>query len=177
MSDRTNTDDPRPDVTRERCHVCDAPLASEEDREERLATAPHHFRPDLCWNPVLGFACCRSPVDWRARALAAEAELDLCKAGRNDHRPAEASVHEIYEKTLFELAAAKVWRDLSVDHRLALTGCRWHTTGVDVPNEFELDLIDWGLVDDFGELTDDGDAVVGAERERRLKVAALRGEP
>lgn len=76
-------------MTRERCPVCDAPLATEadiakadgadEDSDLRWATA-------LCWSlAVPAYACSgRPPVDWRARALAAEAERIRFKAERDD---------------------------------------------------------------------------------------------
>ncbi len=56
----------------DRCHTCDRPLASTEDWEHVKACQDHACTHGvgLCWGD---YAC--EPVDWRARALKAEAEL------------------------------------------------------------------------------------------------------
>lgn len=56
---------------RQRCPDCDAPLARETDRNEH---GDHPAAGYICWR--LGGPCRRPPVDWRARALAAEAEVE-----------------------------------------------------------------------------------------------------
>lgn len=63
----------RRDHERIRCEHCDRPMADEVD-DEMMAELPGGERPDLCWADV---SCgeCDSPIDWRARALKAEAEL------------------------------------------------------------------------------------------------------
>lgn len=54
-----------------RCPDCDLPLATQADHD---ATAEGEG-DDLCWRAWAGDVCCRTPVDWRARALAAEARV------------------------------------------------------------------------------------------------------
>jgi hypothetical protein len=53
---------------RDRCHNCDRQLPTAEEWN----TTPEGGRPDLCWEEGSGLC---APVDWRARALAAEAKL------------------------------------------------------------------------------------------------------
>jgi hypothetical protein len=66
-------------MIRERCPVCDTPLASEADLRRAQDAAPgddYHWRGELCWAPWgQDRRCSRKPVDWRARALVAEARL------------------------------------------------------------------------------------------------------
>ncbi len=51
-----------------RCEVCDRVPASDEEWD----TIPEEKGDQLCWG---GYQCYTRPVDWRARALAAEALL------------------------------------------------------------------------------------------------------
>jgi hypothetical protein len=53
------------------CPDCDAPLATDDDTRRSMPVAE---RAAICWR--LGGRCVREPVDWRARALAAEAKLE-----------------------------------------------------------------------------------------------------
>jgi hypothetical protein len=80
-------------MTRERCHICDAPLASEVDLRRAQGAEPGD--PDFAWKGVLCWApwgqdrrCGRGPVDWRTRALAAEVESkrwrDRCPVSTED---------------------------------------------------------------------------------------------
>lgn len=57
---------------RERCHVCDAVLATEADTD----TLSGLTLMALCWSSLIGAPCNRPPVNWRDRALAAEAALE-----------------------------------------------------------------------------------------------------
>lgn len=65
---------------RERCPVCDAVLATEVDHAEWKGRTGPTFTAErlysLCWSRIANGPCLRTPVDWRARALAAEAESD-----------------------------------------------------------------------------------------------------
>lgn len=56
----------------DRCPSCDAPLATMADI--RPDDTPRPEDDLLCWRAFHG-ECQREPVDWRARALAAESEL------------------------------------------------------------------------------------------------------
>ncbi len=62
---------------RENCPVCDAPLAVESDRDAAPVGLPPLAKIfDLCWVELEGGGeHPRDPVDWRARALAAEQDL------------------------------------------------------------------------------------------------------
>lgn len=72
-------------ATRETCPVCDAPQAVDADRDPAplgLDTMVKIF--DLCWVALEGGGeHPREPVDWRARALAAERERDEARADRD----------------------------------------------------------------------------------------------
>jgi hypothetical protein len=57
-----------------RCHDCDKPLARDGDREHPTNCA-HCY--EVCWRAVHGDICQWPPVDWEARALAAEALIDV----------------------------------------------------------------------------------------------------
>lgn len=100
-------------ATRAKCPNCDQPLATEADHDTRGcdrcarfdATCPH---ASLCWS---AFAMTCPPVDWRARALAAERERDearrlLADAARGKLRRCE---------TCGERLATRRWRGTSVD--------------------------------------------------------------
>lgn len=52
----------------ERCHTCDRPKATDEDWKK----IPEGQGEHLCWE----VPCRDTPVDWRARALVAEAVAD-----------------------------------------------------------------------------------------------------
>lgn len=58
-------------TTNERCVVCDLPRATTEQWETMCGGEG----ADLCW-ATDGLRCSGKPVDWRARALAAETERD-----------------------------------------------------------------------------------------------------
>jgi hypothetical protein len=55
-------------MNRERCEICDRPVASDEEWD----TIPEGEGDHLCWG---GMQCSMESVDWRARALKAEAAL------------------------------------------------------------------------------------------------------
>lgn len=55
----------QPDKTRERCPVCDRPIATEEE----WATVPEGEGEDLCWGTG-DSQCLLQEQDWRARYLA-----------------------------------------------------------------------------------------------------------
>lgn len=64
------------DASTDRCPVCDAVLATDADFDaSRTRGLPQARIAELCWSVVFGSRCIRPPVDWRARALAAEARL------------------------------------------------------------------------------------------------------
>jgi hypothetical protein len=78
---------------RGRCPDCDAELATLTDHQSWVeAGEPDDYRPDLCWarpdlelvtyDGAFTLQCMRSPVDWRARALAAEAKLAHMTGGK-----------------------------------------------------------------------------------------------
>ena len=65
--------DPKPGY----CHECDRPLATKADdaRHDGIDCDGHTcWCVEKCWNGLAG-RCEAEPVDWRARALAAEREL------------------------------------------------------------------------------------------------------
>lgn len=73
----------------ERCEVCGRPFAY------GVAENPHR-RPDLCWRPILTTPrakswawdeCGTKRVDWRARALRAEADRDTVMSLIVEHVP------------------------------------------------------------------------------------------
>ena len=67
-------------ATPERCPVCDAVLATEADYDaSHTRGLPQTRIAELCWSVVFGSRCISPPVDWRARALAAEAERDAAR--------------------------------------------------------------------------------------------------
>lgn len=55
-----------------RCPICDRPLATDADTEHPTDCA-HCYQ--LCWGVRTMSHCDGDPVDWRARALTAEARL------------------------------------------------------------------------------------------------------
>lgn len=56
----------------DRCQACDRPLATQAD----YATTREGERRDLCWRAWNhGMRCDNEPIDWRTRALEAEATL------------------------------------------------------------------------------------------------------
>lgn len=59
-----------PPSSRERCPLCDIPMAVDADR----ATVAKGAASGLCWG-AYDRGCPRLPVDWRARALALRAAL------------------------------------------------------------------------------------------------------
>lgn len=64
----------------DRCPICDRPIATDE---QWRATMPPRSaaRSDLCWD---GYECRTHAVDWRARAMKAEAELAAARLQRRD---------------------------------------------------------------------------------------------
>ena len=52
-----------------RCHVCDRPIADEQDYDSH-----DDHDSSLCWK-LLDNVCFGTPVDWRQRAILAEAKL------------------------------------------------------------------------------------------------------
>lgn len=55
-----------------RCPDCDLPIATQADHDATVEGEG----ADLCWRAWAGDVCCRTPVDWRARALTAEELLE-----------------------------------------------------------------------------------------------------
>lgn len=107
-------------MSRDNCPVCDAPLATEADEAEwqELDTEQvdtDNWRPDLCWSRISGDHGDRDPIDWRARALAAEAERD---EAREMWRATGAERIDVAAQSL-ELAESKRLADM--DDRLG----RW----------------------------------------------------
>lgn len=85
----------------DRCPDCDAPLATAADGAIHDALGgdcegPAHARClALCWPE--GGACIREPMDWRARALAAEAREAKWRewvAGLDETSPRAAALRE-----------------------------------------------------------------------------------
>lgn len=79
----------------DRCPSCDAPLARDADVAARAAgdVADNDV---LCWS--LGGRCVRESVDWRARALAAEAKLmGLASVDLEPHRLTDAELDDALE--------------------------------------------------------------------------------
>ena len=64
-------------MSAERCERCDLPRATAEQWE----TMRGGEGADLCW-ATDGLRCVGEPVDWRARALAAEARVRTLEEGR-----------------------------------------------------------------------------------------------
>ena len=60
----------------DRCPECDKPKATAADED----AAPPDTRPDLCWAGWWQRVCAGPPVDWRARAIEALAEVDRLRA-------------------------------------------------------------------------------------------------
>lgn len=54
----------------ERCKVCDRPMATNADWMGAPEYVPDDYRPELCWTKS---QCDAHAVDWRRRALEAEA--------------------------------------------------------------------------------------------------------
>jgi hypothetical protein len=84
----------------DRCHACDQPVATDRD----WATMPPGDGEHLCWG---GLQCV--PIDWRSRALAAEAER--CHYARALHYIADddgTSAHEIATTALDGVESGRV---------------------------------------------------------------------
>lgn len=64
-------------MTPARCPACDRPLATQADYD---ATGEGE-RTDLCWRAWNNDRCMHPPVDWRARALAAEERIATLETG------------------------------------------------------------------------------------------------
>lgn len=58
-----------PDASPARCHDCDLPLATQADYD----ATPEGRGAHLCWRDWNSDRCVHPPVDWRSRALKAEA--------------------------------------------------------------------------------------------------------
>jgi hypothetical protein len=67
-------------VSEDRCHTCDRPKASDADwkHHDECADVEHDCFAGKCWE----YQC--KPVDWRARALLAEAVADAVLDLRQD---------------------------------------------------------------------------------------------
>ena len=96
----------------DRCPICDSPLATDDDTRRAMSDDE---RAGMCWS--FGGRCLREPADWRARALAAEAERDRIAATLHVYEANHGSRCDAEQERLATIAesAQVALRDRSID--------------------------------------------------------------
>lgn len=69
----------------DRCPDCDATLATQADYDAHPDGCECERCRSLCWRVYESAWCSRPPVDWRERALSAEAAVRRLRACPTDH--------------------------------------------------------------------------------------------
>jgi len=112
-----------------RCPDCDDPLATQEDADRHDAKVGECRPVDdcwcekLCWREWTDAVCMGEEVNWRSRALAAEAERDaaLARAERLEAALDQIeSLSDEYSVAQTAIARAALVADLGVTHTIAV---------------------------------------------------------